>query len=75
MEEFPFRRTTQRVSYNYSSTVQETTFIYLPDDSYDSAIGIRLFPNEEIMKPYNRIVYEFETGFFGMKVLKDYRFK
>ena len=75
VEEYKFSRTTQIVTSNYKARVQSTTLIYFEKNNYDSAFGIRSFPIVEKLDGCNWVIYEFETGLFGLKVLKDYRFE
>ncbi len=75
IEAYPFERSRQTVSSNYSSHVQQTTYIYLPHNKYEDELGLRLFPDQDKLANNNWIVYGFETGLFGIKVLKNYHFE
>ncbi|MES2560935.1 MAG: J domain-containing protein [Bacteroidota bacterium] len=51
-----------------------STLIMLENDAYANYIGIRIFSDIRIMQNNEHIVYQFETGLFGIRVLKEYRF-
>jgi hypothetical protein len=52
----------------------KNTIIYLEGGFYEDYSGIRLFNSLEEMQGCEHIIYQFEDGLFGIRVMKDYRF-
>lgn len=73
-EVYSFSRLKQNVRSGGRTVVQQTTYIYLDGEKYDDSYGIRFFPDNIVLNGKNKILYSFETGLFGMKVLKSYSF-
>lgn len=53
---------------------RKNTLIHLENEAYDDYAGIRVFSNIDQMKYSTHIVYQFEDGLFGIRVMTDYRF-
>ena len=64
-------RTNSALSDTYR---QQSTLITLKNDAYKLNYGIRIFLDFEKVSRHNKIKYNFRTGLFGIKVLKDYEF-
>jgi hypothetical protein len=54
---------------------QTSSMIRLENDAYKKFFGVRVFGNADQFDGHSRIIYTFEKGLFGLKVLKDYRFE
>jgi hypothetical protein len=53
---------------------RQSTLIHLEHDIYDEYLGIRIFSDIRQMQNNEHIIYQFEYGLFGVRVLKEYRF-
>lgn len=53
---------------------RQSTLIHLEHDVYDQYIGVRIFSDIRQMQNNEHIIYQFEQGLFGVRVLKEYRF-
>ncbi len=53
---------------------QDYSYIDLEGNAYANYQGIRIFFDYEQMKYAKTITYTFEDGFFGLRVVKDYKF-
>jgi hypothetical protein len=51
---------------------QESTYINLADGKYDEYKGIRMFINYNELIGRNLVIYTFEDGLFGLRVMKSY---
>lgn len=51
-----------------------STLIMLEHDAYSNYVGIRIFSDIRIMQNNEHIIYRFETGLLGIRVMKEYRF-
>lgn len=56
------------------SSQRQSTLIQLQDNAYENYVGIRLFADISQMQGYEHIVYQFEDGLLGIRVMKEYRF-
>lgn len=76
IEKYSFKhyREEYRDKYSRELRTQNTTFINLENDSYQSYPGIRIFININEMKYSDSIQYKFERGLMGLRVLKEYQF-
>lgn len=54
---------------------QESTYIYLENDAYANCQGIRSFWDYQAMAQKSRVSYVICEGFFGFRVLTDYKFE
>lgn len=70
-ETYNFKFHKQRAGRN---RVQESTLIYLENDAYEKYPGLRVFFNYSAMAGKRKVIYHFEEGLLGIKVLKDYEF-
>lgn len=52
----------------------QSTLIQLENNAYSDYTGVRLFADISQMQNRSRIVYQFENGLLGLKVLKKYEF-
>lgn len=52
----------------------QSTYIMLENDAYANYIGIRIFSDIRIMQNNEHIIYQFEKGLLGIRVMKEYRF-
>jgi hypothetical protein len=50
------------------------TMIYLEQDQYDAYLGIRIFSSLEGLAQSEHIIYQFEDGLLGIRVMKHYAF-
>lgn len=50
------------------------TMIYLENNQYDAYLGIRVFASLEELAQSNHVIYQFEDGLLGMRVMKHYAF-
>jgi hypothetical protein len=53
---------------------RQSTLIHLEHDMYDNYVGIRIFSDIRQMQNNEHIIYQFEKGLLGIRVLKEYRF-
>lgn len=53
---------------------RQSTLIHLEHDIYDQYVGIRIFSDIRQMQNNEHIIYQFEQGLLGIRVLKEYRF-
>lgn len=51
------------------------SYIHLEDNQYSDIAGIRIFSDFRSMENANKIIYEFEEGLFGIRVLKSFEFQ
>jgi hypothetical protein len=54
--------------------IQKSTLIDLENGTYEQYAGIRVFAGIEQMKFRSHIIYQFEDGLLGVRVMKEYRF-
>jgi hypothetical protein len=66
IEEYEFNNRTEQG--------KQTTLIQLEGGMYDQYVGIRLFSSVEPMWFNTHIIYQFEDGLLGVRVMKEYRF-
>lgn len=52
----------------------QNTLIMLENDVYSNYIGIRIFSDIRVMQNNEHIIYQFEKGLLGIRVMKEYRF-
>jgi DnaJ domain len=52
----------------------QSTLIMLENNAYANYIGIRIFSDIRIMQNNGHIIYQFEKGLLGLRVMKEYRF-
>jgi hypothetical protein len=52
----------------------DNTMIYLEGGFYEDYSGIRIFNSIEEMQGNSHIIYQFEEGLLGVRVMKEYRF-
>ena len=52
---------------------RDNTLIHIEDDVYNEFIGIRVFMEYSEVRSATKVVYYFNDGLFGFKVLKDYK--
>jgi hypothetical protein len=65
----------QHVSLGYGrGRNQASTYVFLSQNKYADNRWIRVFPYIDEMEG-SFIIYYFEEGLLGMKVMKDYRFQ
>jgi hypothetical protein len=53
---------------------RQSTLIHLEHGRYENYVGIRIFSDIRQMQNNEHIVYQFEDGLLGVRVLKEYRF-
>jgi hypothetical protein len=53
---------------------RQNTFIHLEHDVYNDYPGIRIFSDIRQMQNCEHVIYQFEDGLLGVRVLKEYRF-
>lgn len=53
---------------------KSSTFIYLEDHAYEQYAGIRIFASYRQMVNATHVIYQFEEGLLGIRVMKEYRF-
>lgn len=70
IEEYTFRN----AQYESKRGHEKSTLIYLENNQYDEYAGIRIFPSLDIMWNCEHIIYQFEDGLLGVRVMKEYRF-
>ena len=51
-----------------------STFIQLENGAYSNFVGIRIFSDIRQLQNNEHIIYQFEDGLFGIRVMKEYRF-
>ncbi|MES2778597.1 MAG: J domain-containing protein [Bacteroidota bacterium] len=56
------------------TTTHPNTLIMLENDAYANYVGIRIFSDIRIMQNNEHIIYQFEKGLLGIRVMKEYRF-
>jgi hypothetical protein len=61
------------ISHTITGT-RKSTYIHLENDAYDDYPGIRIFNDIRQMQNCTHIIYQFEDGLLGIRVLKEYRF-
>lgn len=54
--------------------LEKTSYIILENNAYNDYQWFRMFFNFDAMKDKSEITYIFEDGFFGLRVLKSYKF-
>ena len=54
------------------SNYQPTSYIYLENNTYSQYMGLRLFFDYAELKNNDQVTYTFETGLFGIRVMKNY---
>jgi hypothetical protein len=59
---------------NLDENNRTSTLIHLESQAYDNYAGIRVFSNYRQMQYSTHIVYQFEDGLLGIRVMKEYRF-
>jgi hypothetical protein len=60
---------------NHTKTAsRQSTLIHLEHDAYEQYLGIRIFTDIRQMQNCEYIVYQFEKGLFGIRVMKEYHF-
>ncbi len=52
----------------------QSTFIQLENGAYSNFVGIRIFSDIRQLQNNEHIIYQFEDGLFGIRVMKEYRF-
>ncbi len=70
IEEYEFRS----VEYVSRRGHEKSTMINLKGGKYDEYVGIRVFSSLDIMWNCEHIIYQFEDGLLGVRVMKEYRF-
>ena len=76
IETYYFKQGSQYVTDRYrGSHRQSTSMIYLENWKYENAPGLRFFFDYQKLRYTNQIQFEFEDGFFGVKVMKEYKLK
>lgn len=70
IEEFPFIN----VQYESRRGHEKSTMIELEGGRYEEYAGIRIFSSLDIMWNCEHIIYQFEDGLLGVRVMKEYRF-
>lgn len=72
-ESYYYQQKMERVSSRRGgSNYQPTSYIYLENDTYSQYMGLRLFFDYAELKNNDQVTYTFETGLFGVRVMKDY---
>ena len=85
IEKYPFRNYSEWIpgygyfnphvySHRRGPRIQSTTLILLPENKYSDQPWLRLFLNYDAMRNRSHIEYEFATGLFGFRVVKNYKF-
>ena len=65
----------QRVKgFGMNGKTQRSSLISLSGNAYKNYPGIRVFLDFESISHFRKITYTFETGLFGIRVMKDYEF-
>jgi len=59
---------------DYNGISRKNTMIHLNGGLYEDFIGIRIFSSLNQMTNCNAIVYQFEEGLFGIRVMRSYTF-
>lgn len=70
IEQYEFWNEHQRTRNGES----KNTLIHLEGGAYEDYPGIRVFSNLDQMKYSTHIIYQFEDGLLGIRVMKEYRF-
>ncbi len=70
VEEYEFKN----AQYESKRGHEKSTMIYLEGGKYDEYVGIRVFSSLDIMWNCEHIIYQFEEGLLGIRVMKEYRF-
>jgi hypothetical protein len=52
---------------------QSSSMIYIAGDVYEKYAGLRIFSDYRELEDNNVVIFNFETGFFGIRVMKNYQ--
>lgn len=72
-ESYFYNQTKER--YKRSGEVEPSSYIILENNVYEDYKGLRVFMNYRELISKNNVTYTFETGLFGIRVMKDYELK
>ncbi len=70
IEEYEFKN----AQYESRGGHEKSTMIHLEGGKYENYVGIRVFSSLDIMLNCEHIIYQFEEGLLGVRVMKEYRF-